>query len=910
MSKIILNIVEPGGSTPIDPGTEPIVPNTGLFTKGIGGPEATIITISIVAILAIVATAVLYYKKKHSKENKEHKANKANKLANALAIAKTKKKVSIPLAALALVISLGTLAALLVNAGKSNTNAAENTEDTLTVKESDQEFTIELADEPVFAVLPVELTVEEATEAGYTLTAYADSTDLVSATDDSKVIPMVAADEGELVALAENTYGLSLAKPESQDDKAYTTLSTDADNPTFITDKDYEETKENDITTIYYGFYITPDTPYGTYEGSEINYAATANRADLVKVTFDGNGLTFNGAETNVTRYIPNTSIGTTAYSHTPNVNDEGVQDGMYGYNLDATNVYQFADTATNVHVKIVKSGNDSGCGPHQDDYFTFWTGSHPAYTAKADYASAVQAFGNTSGKYVFGNYNDVETDLSGVDAVTFAYTTNGSYQDYCTQSGYGYYAVITAMDADGNNVDLLGNELYVGNYQTPSSDASYKFLGWSTEKDATTPMFASAQDIALGLDLSAGDEVTLYAVYEPTFAISYNGNGADSTTDMNDVTQYSTVIAPTGKSVDLLASNFTKEGYGFVGWSTDSDAWDNLTDADPTNDPTIYGPNQTITINEDVIAEAGENRKLILNAVWAPVETTASGDPVSLQDWQGCSSLTATTYDAETGTLSVGKNTITALADNRDGNIYTVARLADGNCWMTENLRLDNEATISTTNTNNPVTVDNNVAIKNNDGNTSAHLSPTNDSWCTNSDSDCYDQSYLNTNNTALTTASPVFNQDFTSGSHANLDDKISSYGNYYNWYSATAANGTYSKYSGEVAGDICPTGWSLPLGSSNNTSGSFYYLNQQMGGNTSEQGSNNWRSFPNNFVYSGGWFGSSAGSRGIYGFYWSSTAYNTDFAYSLYFYSSYVSPTYNYYKYGGYSVRCVVSQ
>ena len=31
MSKIILNIVEPGsGPTPIDPGTEPIVPNTGL----------------------------------------------------------------------------------------------------------------------------------------------------------------------------------------------------------------------------------------------------------------------------------------------------------------------------------------------------------------------------------------------------------------------------------------------------------------------------------------------------------------------------------------------------------------------------------------------------------------------------------------------------------------------------------------------------------------------------------------------------------------------------------------------------------------------------------------------------------------------------------------------------------------
>lgn len=39
MSKITLNIVEPGGSTPVDPS----VPNTGLFVHGIGTPEAIII---------------------------------------------------------------------------------------------------------------------------------------------------------------------------------------------------------------------------------------------------------------------------------------------------------------------------------------------------------------------------------------------------------------------------------------------------------------------------------------------------------------------------------------------------------------------------------------------------------------------------------------------------------------------------------------------------------------------------------------------------------------------------------------------------------------------------------------------------------------------------------------------------
>ena len=61
-SNITINIVEPGSSTPI----EPVVPNTGLFTSGIGGAEAAIIaTISLVVILAIVGTFIYYKKKQH-----------------------------------------------------------------------------------------------------------------------------------------------------------------------------------------------------------------------------------------------------------------------------------------------------------------------------------------------------------------------------------------------------------------------------------------------------------------------------------------------------------------------------------------------------------------------------------------------------------------------------------------------------------------------------------------------------------------------------------------------------------------------------------------------------------------------------------------------------------------------------
>ena len=908
-NKIILNIVEPDSPTPLDP----VTPNTGLFTHGIGGPEATIITVSIVAIIVIVAV-VLYYKKKHNKDNivnKENKANKATKLSDAINTIKSKKKVSISLAVLAMVVSLGTLATLLVNAGKSNTNAADSNE-SLTLDVSSEDLTVKVADEPVFAVLPVELTVEEATQTGYTLTAFSEDTSLVSTTDNTNIIPMVAADEGELVALVENTYGLALDnKPTSKDDEVYIALSTDADNPTFITDKDYEGTGENDKTTIYYGFYITPDTPKGIYESSEITYSAEANRTDLATVTFDGNGLTFDNVKTNDIRYIPNVSMGNEAYSHTPNVNDEGVQDGVYPIDLNKTFVYRFAD-ATEVKLHLVKMEADGTCGPNYDQYFSFWQGNHPDYTAVNNWESGEKVSGS-NGKYIFASgsqYAGMDATVQG-DTLTFAYTTSDHRGSWCADSGYGYYAVITGIDADGNSTELLSNELYAGNYMVPTTDGAIRFLGWSTNKDATVPMYTDEDSIARSLSLAVGEKVTLYAVYESTFTISYNGNSADSITNMDNVSQYSTVLEPTDKQVDLLASNFTKEGYGFVGWSADEDAWEHLTDDDDSNNPTIYGPNQMITIDEKLIEEAGENRKLILNAVWAPAETDSNGNPIALQDWQGCSTLTPTTYNTETGALTVGKNTITALTDNRDGSIYTVARLADGNCWMTENLRLDDRAVLSQQNTNNPsLPLTNDYA----EGTTSNSISATSDIWCRNYSMECYDQSKLNTNNTIHTTASPSFAQNFTDEVHKNFDDKIISYGNYYNWYSATAGNGTYDTITGNVSGDICPAGWVLPVGGQTDINGSFSHLDVVLGGTgkaqSSTEASNKWRSFPNNFVYSGRWNGSSAidrTDRGSSGYYWSSTANSHSAYYFFLIKSSENSATTSGNEFFGHSVRCV---
>ena len=54
---------------------------------------------------------------------------------------------------------------------------------------------------------------------------------------------------------------------------------------------------------------------------------------------------------------------------------------------------------------------------------------------------------------------------------------------------------------------------------------------------------------------------------------------------------------------------------------------------------------------------------------------------------------------------------------------------------------------------------------------------------------------------------------------------------------------------------------------------------------------------------------YGTSVYNVGLYGYYWSSTPYDSDYAYGLFFFSYYLYPQYYYYRYVGRSVRLVCS-
>ena len=79
-------------------------------------------------------------------------------------------------------------------------------------------------------------------------------------------------------------------------------------------------------------------------------------------------------------------------------------------------------------------------------------------------------------------------------------------------------------------------------------------------------------------------------------------------------------------------------------------------------------------------------------------------------------------------------------------------------------------------------------------------------------------------------------------------------------------------------------------------------------MDSNIPSQNSNNWRSFPNNFIYAGIWDEKSAVVRGNYGFYWSRTAAHNGAAQSFYLDQSHIQVNDDRGKYRGCSVRCVI--
>ena len=365
---------------------------------------------------------------------------------------------------------------------------------------------------------------------------------------------------------------------------------------------------------------------------------------------------------------------------------------------------------------------------------------------------------------------------------------------------------------------------------------------------------------------------------------------------------------ATDGNSVTLYASNFSRAGYGFAGWS---DAYDYETNPDAN----FYGPNQTITVPTGTNANG-----LSLYAVWIKSAGSLQSNATT-----ACNSLTE---DLNDGTADL--SSVTALTDERDNNTYAIAKLADGKCWMIENLRLDNTASHNS---------DGSLA----QGYNSSFIGladPESTNFDTNGTANSLYSMDGSTAAPAITGSNtgyrfPRYNNNNTnsrqSSSSYSTSGNTYSMGNYYTWHAAIADTTHYSTKNQSIENaSLCPAGWRLPKGGnkSNEANNEFWNLivtGLNNGVNPANYDSsttpyytgttegtpisNTLRSYPNNFLYSGYFNGSSASSRSNYGVYWSSTVYDYGYSYTLYLDSSLVYPgTRNRGKYYGGAIRCTL--
>ena len=374
-----------------------------------------------------------------------------------------------------------------------------------------------------------------------------------------------------------------------------------------------------------------------------------------------------------------------------------------------------------------------------------------------------------------------------------------------------------------------------------------------------------------------------------------------------------------------LLASNYSRVGYGFAGWS---DTFDYNTNPNAS----FYGPQETISISEEVAANG-----LSLYAIWIKsVGSLQDSNKVTELCGSGANALTIAPTD-DTANLS----SVSALTDQRDNQTYAIAKLADGNCWMIENMRLENANSYNAAGTlaqgyggqfaglANPETPwANNITT----ANSLYSINGTNNTINIGTSDTSFRFPRYNNLNTPTNASSRPQNPTSNIFSNDSTTVGMYSYGNYYTWAAAIADTTAYTTNNQSATStSICPSGWHLPKGGdkSNEANNEFWSLivTRINGGtnpanyNSSTQPyytdspegsdiSNAIRAYPNNFVYSGDVYSGSVNNRGYNGYYWSSTANGNSGAYNLNFGSSGVIPgTRNIIKYSARAIRCLAS-
>ncbi|MBR3324346.1 hypothetical protein IKG24_02340, partial [Candidatus Saccharibacteria bacterium] len=526
--------------------------------------------------------------------------------------------------------------------------------------------------------------------------------------------------------------------------------------------------------------------------------------------------------------------------------------------------------------------------------------------------SGAVGTFNSTSATYTIGDGTNAATITGKASTYAITLNGNGATNSYTTSTTATYYS--TTLGA----ITTLPQRIYTLSSFSATGDASgatitypssgctsasnckstYTFKGWYKEPAATTQVASSAATPALtasnGYTDSSkrwtstsaqtlyagwtGQSVTLPTISKTGYTCSWKDQDNNSIASGGSVTptknltitgvctvnSYSVKVNFAGSgvsSVTFAASGYTSRsvttsggtasltynvpytmtmaftpGYEFESWALNS---------------TNYGTLSSISDNPATFTIKASNDGII----------TATGK-------QSCTPISGT---MQAFVLTPSTCTSGTLTDSRDNQTYTVAKLADGNVWMVDNLNLG------------ATTLSSDLTSANTNLSTTISASTFN--------------SYKKTGGTATRTAAEYISLSSTD------DTSQTPHGTLYNYCAASAGTICTDSNSSNAQYDICPKGWRLPTGGS---SGEFqalyniYNTNAKMRAPISQGGAA--------FALAGIFLNGAPQNRGSIGHYWSSTRYDNTNMYVLYLYASNVDPADNDYRNYGNSIRCVL--
>ncbi|MBR2709508.1 hypothetical protein IKE72_00280 [Candidatus Saccharibacteria bacterium] len=449
------------------------------------------------------------------------------------------------------------------------------------------------------------------------------------------------------------------------------------------------------------------------------------------------------------------------------------------------------------------------------------------------------------------------------------------------------------------------------------------------TINDTLTVTVSSADiyinDLAPGQsDISNIIDITVRTNNAYGYTLTSTAGNGDTYKDTNltntlDGTKTFTSLATTDSIASPTSFDDSEWGYSF---STDAQAtWSNYSGL-----PYYGNTGATLLAKDTQSAATGDVVNFKIAAKSSSVQTAgtynnvinfmATGNPIpvtlfnisTMQEMTSsvCSATTtpassATTFDT-TGEHA-GDTTFvprTTLTDTRDGSTYLVSKLADGHCWMSQNLALE-------------LTASENVTAYNFSTGQTFNYSPayttqttTGTAWEDNAGNGARSyggdkDKYVGGTNIA------------EAGTISNTGGPYEKIGILYNWAAATAQTGEEAAAAGTsgeqvIPTSICPKGWRLPA-NSGDYSFSTLMGSYELPTTNQKQGYSDQLDNPLNFNRPGyyNWSNGILWGRGVDGDFWSSVGYSAKGAHDLSFYSAQFYPQDGDSKGYGFSVRCV---